>query len=79
MVLIKKVYDKKVLSPYQRLLASPDLSDEAKPELVRRHGLYSPVVLQREVHDAVDALMSIRKVQKLESVESLATSALQAV
>ena len=76
---IKKVYDKKILSPYQRLLASPDLGDGVKGELVRRHGLYNPVALQREVHNAVAALMSLRKIQKLESVGSLVASALQAV
>jgi hypothetical protein len=75
---IKKVYDKNVLSPYQRLLASPNLSDEAKGELTRRYGLYNPVELQREVHHAVDALMSLNKAEELESVESLAISALQA-
>ena len=76
---IKKVYDTKVLSPCQRLLASPDLDGEAKAELVRRYGLYNPVALQREVHDAVDALMALRKTQKLEEVKSLAASALRAV
>ena len=76
---IKKVYDKKILSPYQRLPASPDLGDGVKGELVRRHGLYNPVALQREVHNAVAALMSLRKIQKLESVGSLVASALQAV
>ena len=74
---IKRVYDKKILSPYQRLLLSADVSDQAKQELARRHGLYNPVVLQREVHDAVDALMSLKKAQKLEGVNSLANSALQ--
>jgi hypothetical protein len=76
---IKKVYDKNVLSPYQRLLSSPNLSDGAKGELTRRYGLYNPVELQREVHHAVDALMSLNKAEELESVESLAVSALQAI
>jgi len=76
---IKKAYDTKVLSPYQRLMASPDLGAEVKAELARRYGLYNPVALQREVHSAVDALMSLGKIQKLESVESLVASALQAV
>jgi hypothetical protein len=58
---IKKVYDKKVISPYQRLLASPDLCDEAKAELTGRFALYDPVKLQREVHDAVDALVSLNR------------------
>jgi hypothetical protein len=58
---IKKVYDTKVISSYQRLLASPDLCGEAKAELTRRFALYDPVMLQLEVHNAVDALLSPKK------------------
>jgi hypothetical protein len=81
---IKKVYDKKALSPYQRLLASPDLSDEYKNELTERYMLLNPVTLQREVHQAVDALMPLNRAGELEGVESLCqlvgnASALQAV
>ena len=76
---IKKVYDKKVLSPYQRLLASPDLSAEIKTELTKRYGQYNPVKLQQEVHKAVDALMFLVRARKLEETESLANSALQAI
>jgi hypothetical protein len=75
---IKKVYDKKILSLYQRLLASPDLSDECKKELTRRYKLLNPVRLQQEVHEAVDALMSLNRAKNLGGVESLAASALQA-
>jgi len=35
---VKKVYDKNILTPYQRLMLSTDLSDEAKAELARRMG-----------------------------------------
>jgi hypothetical protein len=58
---IKKVYDKNVISPYQRLLASPDISDEVKAELSRRFALYDPVRLQREVHNAVGALVPLNR------------------
>jgi hypothetical protein len=76
---IIKVYDKNVLSPYQRLLASPDLSDEVKAELARRYEQYNPVKLQQEVHDAVETLMAPNRAgKKLEGVESLVNSALQA-
>jgi hypothetical protein len=68
---IKKVYDKKVISPYQRLLASDDLSPEVKAELTRRFTLYDPVKLQREVHNAVDALVSLNKAVNLEGGKSL--------
>ena len=76
---IKKVYDKNVLSPYQRLLASPDLTVEAKKELAKRYKLYNPVRLQQEVHNAVDALMSLNRLRNLEEAEALANSALQAI
>jgi len=76
---IKKVYDKKALTPYQRLLASPELSEQVKEELIRRHGLYNPVALQQEVHDAVDALMSMKKTRELEGTASLAATALREI
>jgi len=74
---IKKVYDKYALSPYQRLLASPDLSDEVKAELTRRYKRYNPVKLQQEVHKTVDILMTLNRKRELEGVKSLAASALQ--
>jgi hypothetical protein len=76
---IKKVYDKKVISPYQRLLSSPDLCDEAKAELARRMKQYDPVKLQREVHNAVEALVSLNRAVNLEGGKALAVSALHAV
>ena len=63
---IIKVYDKKIISPYQRLLASDDISDEAKAELTRRFELYNPVKLQQEVHNSVAALMSLNRTRELE-------------
>jgi hypothetical protein len=50
---IKKVYDKKVINPYQRFPASPDLSAEAKAELAKCFALYDPVMLQRKVHSEI--------------------------
>ena len=81
---IKKVYDTIVQSPYQRLMASPDLSDAAKAELSRRFALYDPVNLQREVHRAVDALVSLNRTVNLDDGKALRqlvgdVSALQAV
>ena len=75
----KKVYDKNVLSPYQRLLASPELSAEAKKELAKRYKLYNPVQLQQDVHNAVDALMALNRLRNLGEAENLANSALQAI
>jgi hypothetical protein len=76
---IKKAYDTKVISPYQRLMASPDLCDEAKAELARRFVLYNPVKLQPEVHHTVDALVSLNRAVNLEGGKALAVSALHAV
>jgi hypothetical protein len=76
---IKKVYDKNIISPYQRLLASPDLCDEDKAELTGRMKQYDPVKLQREVHNAVDTLLSLNRAVNLEGGKALDVSALHAV
>ena len=73
---VRKVYDKP-RSPYQRLLASPDLSDQAKAELTRRYQSYNPVLLQQEVHRAVDALMELNHRKNLIRQQSLAAAALE--
>jgi hypothetical protein len=70
---------KKILSPYQRLMASDVLSAEAKAELDRRYAMYDPVKLQGEVHKAVDALVSMNRAAYLEEGKALAASALQAI
>jgi hypothetical protein len=57
---VRKVYDKPQ-SPYQRLAASPDVPAEVKEELKRRYQRYNPVLLQQEVHRAVDALMEMNR------------------
>jgi hypothetical protein len=70
------VYDKNVLTPYQRLLASPDLSEDVKKELSRRFAMYDPVCIQQKVHDAVDALLVLNRSLNLKEVESLSVSSL---
>jgi hypothetical protein len=72
-------YDKEIISPYQRLMASSDLSADVKTELDRRFAMYDPVKLQVEVHKAVDALVSHNRAINLEGRKALAASALQAV
>jgi hypothetical protein len=74
---VKKVYDKNVLSPYQRLMACADISDTVKTELTERLRMYDPVTLQQEVNRAVAALMSLTKTENLDRVQSLAIAALQ--
>jgi hypothetical protein len=73
---VRKVYDKP-RSPYQRLLASPDLSQEAKAELTRRHQRCNPVLLQQEVHQAVDTLMALNHQKDLMRRQSFVTAALE--
>jgi hypothetical protein len=73
---VRKVYDKPA-SPCQRLLASPDLPDPAKAELTRRYQRYNPVVLQQEVHRAVQALMELNRRKALTRHQSLADAALE--
>jgi hypothetical protein len=58
-------------------LASPDLSDAVKVELKRRYESYNPVLLQQEVHRAVDALMEQNHQKVLMRQQSLATAALE--
>jgi hypothetical protein len=65
------------MSPYQRLLASPDLGDKAKAELRRRYQTYNPVLLQQEAHRAVQALMDLSQEKDLMRRQSLVTAALE--
>jgi hypothetical protein len=71
---VRKVYDRH-RCPYQRLLASPDLSDEARAKLKRRYESYNPVLLQQGVHQAVAALMEQNRRKALMRQQSLATAA----
>jgi hypothetical protein len=71
---VRKVYEKIPKSPYMRLLASPDLSDEVKVELKQRFSHYNPVLLQKQVHQAVEALMTVYERKSLRT-ENLAASA----
>jgi hypothetical protein len=73
---VRKVYDQPQ-SPYQRLMASPDLPDEVKAELRRRCQSYNPVLLQQEVHQAVSALMELNRQKELIRRQSLADAALE--
>jgi hypothetical protein len=73
---VRKVYDKPA-SPYRRLLASPDLADQAKAELTRRYQRYNPVILQQEVHRAVQALMELNQQKALTRHQPLADAALE--
>jgi hypothetical protein len=56
----KKNYDVPK-TPYQRLLESPDISNEAKDELRRRAALINPVTQKRLVNRALARLLKLNK------------------
>ncbi len=45
---IKKQYDE-AKTPYRRVLASPDISDEIKMQLERQYAILNPAQLKREI------------------------------
>jgi hypothetical protein len=57
----KKVYEKIPMTPCQRLLESPDVSQECKTELCRRKGLFNPVILNNDLNVAIEKLLQINK------------------
>jgi hypothetical protein len=57
----KKVYEKIPRTPCERLLESPDVSQECKTELLRRKGLYNPVVLNGGLNEAVERLLQLNR------------------
>ena len=57
----KKVYEKAPATPYQRLLESPEVSDECKAELKRRKGEQNPVELNTKLNEAVDRLLKLNR------------------
>jgi len=59
----KKVYEKEAKTPYQRLLESPDISDECKAELRRRAALLNPVELKRSLDEARDRLLKLSVIE----------------
>jgi hypothetical protein len=53
----RKIYEKQVKTPFERLMESPDVSEESKAELRRRKAEQNPVELNRELNDAIDRLL----------------------
>jgi hypothetical protein len=73
---IKKVYDTP-RSPYRRLLDAPDLAPAVKDDLTRRYQLYNPILLQQQVHQAIEDLMSLCRQKQDLRLQSLAAVALE--
>jgi hypothetical protein len=59
----KKIYEKEAKTPYQRLLESPDISDECKEELTRRAVLLNPIALKYELDKARDRLLKLSVIE----------------
>jgi hypothetical protein len=57
----RKVYEKTPVTPYRRLLESPEVSDESKTELIRRKGLQNPIALNNGLNRAVEKLLKINR------------------
>jgi hypothetical protein len=57
----RKVYEKEAKTPYERLMESPDISEESKAELRRRKAGQNPVELNRKLNEAVGALLTINR------------------
>jgi hypothetical protein len=53
------VYEKNPRTPWDRLMESPDISEESKAELRRRRALYNPVELNRKLNEAVEKLLKL--------------------
>ena len=61
----KKIYEKDPKPPFQRLLESPDISDECKEELRRRAAFLNPVDLKRALDKARDHLLKLSVIQAI--------------
>jgi len=59
----KKIYEKDPKTPYQRLLESPDISDECKAELRKRAALLNPVSLKRGLDEARNRLLKLSVIE----------------
>ncbi|MDR2095946.1 MAG: hypothetical protein LBP76_10585 [Treponema sp.] len=57
----KKVYEKEPRTPWERLMESPDISEESKAELRRRRTQYNPVELNRKLNEVVEKLLKLNR------------------
>ena len=61
----KKIYEKDPKPPCQRLLESPDISDECKEELRRRAAILNPVDLKHALDKARDRLLKLSVIESI--------------
>jgi hypothetical protein len=57
----RKVYEKEPRTPYERLMESPDVSEECKAELLRRKAGNNPVELNRRLNEAVGQILKLNR------------------
>ena len=55
----KKIYEKEAKTPYQRLLESPDVSEDCKAELRRRASALNPIELKHKIDEARNCLLKL--------------------
>ena len=60
----RKVYEKEPITPYERLIKSPDISAECKAELQRRRAGQNPVELNASLNGAIKRLLKINLEKK---------------
>ncbi|MDR1307735.1 MAG: hypothetical protein LBK74_09205, partial [Treponema sp.] len=57
----RKVYEKEPGTPYERLIGSPDISEESKAELRRGKTEQNPVEMNRRLNEAVGLLLKTNR------------------
>ncbi|MDR0403101.1 MAG: transposase family protein [Treponema sp.] len=67
----RKIYEKTPKTPFQRLLESPDVSEESKAELRRRKSLYNPAALNAALNKSVTQLLKINREKRQDSIPPL--------
>jgi hypothetical protein len=60
-VLTREASKKSPKTPYQRLLESPDVSEESKAELTRRKSGSDPVDLNNRLNRAIERLLKLNR------------------
>jgi hypothetical protein len=59
----KKIYEKEAKTPYQRILESPDVSEECKTELRKRAASLNVVDLKKSMDEARDRLLKLSVIE----------------
>ena len=57
----RRVYEKKAMTPYQRILAHKDVKEDVKEKLLQAHAKLNPRVLRNEIARRVSKLYDVQK------------------